>query len=557
MQKMEQDKSMIKVWVKDIGELEVPYGTSIAGLAKMCKEKLPYMVVAAIVNNEAQDLSYQLTKDSRVEILDLTCEYGLRVYRRTAVFIMLKAFNELFPLRRLVVRHSLSNGLLCELAGEGINGEEVALLEKKIEEIIKADLPINKFMLAREKAIEIFEKQNQQDKAEMLRFVESEEVCVYEIAGFYDYFFGFMLPKTGMLKFFKLLPYEGGIILQTPEMDAPDRIKPYLEQKKLAAIFKESKRWAEMLETPHAAALNRLIEENRVAEIIRINEALHEKKVALIAEDICRSKETRLVLISGPSSSGKTTFAQRLYIQLRASGKKPVTISLDDYFVDRENTPRDEKGEYDFEALEALKIDLFNEHLQRLIDGEEVEVPIFNFITGRAESKGKNIKVPPGEVIIIEGIHALNDRLTFSIPREQKFKIYVSALTQLNLDNTNRIPTTDSRLIRRMVRDSRTRGYSARDTIKIWPSVRRGEEKNIFPFQENADVMFNTSLVYEFSVLRPFAEPLLREITPDCPEYHEARRLLKFLSHFKPIETDHMPPNSILREFVGGSWFKA
>lgn len=557
MQEIQQDKGKINVLVKDIGEFEVPYGTEIEDLVRMCADRLPYMVVAAIVNNEAQDLAYQLVKDSRVELLDLTSEYGLRVYRRTAVFIMLKAFHELFPEKRLVVRHSLSNGLLCELVGESISEREVQLLEDKMKKLVEDDLPINKFMLPRREAAEIFKKQNQPDKAEMLEFVENDEVWVYEIEGFYDYFFGFMLPRTGMLKLFRLLPYEGGIILQTPEMDAPDGIKPYIEQKKLGAIFKESKRWAEMLETPHAAALNRLIEEGRIAEIIRINEALHEKKVALIAEEICKNREVRLVLISGPSSSGKTTFAQRLYIQLRASGKKPVTISLDDYFVNRENTPRDEKGEYDFEALEALKVDLFNEHLQRLINGEEVEVPVFNFITGRAEPKGKNVKVPRGEVIIIEGIHALNDKLTFSIPGEQKFKIYVSALTQLNLDNTNRIPTTDARLIRRMVRDSRTRGYSARDTIKRWPSVRRGEEKNIFPFQENADVMFNTSLVYEFSVLRPFAEPLLKEITPDYPEYHEARRLMRFLSHFKPVETDQVPPNSILREFIGGSWFKA
>ncbi|SHG47933.1 uridine kinase [Thermosyntropha lipolytica DSM 11003] len=556
MQNTEQKRD-IKLWIKDIGEYTVPAGTTILDLTARLKDRLPYLVTAAIVNYEAQGLDYVLQEDDWVELLDLTCEYGLRVYRRTAVFLMLKAFNDLFPEKRMVVRHSLSNGLLCETVDEELGAEEVALLETRMQEIVEADLPINRLIMPRMKAAEIFAKQNQPDKADMLDFVEHDEVWVYELGGFFDYFFGFMLPRTGMVNLFKLLPYEGGLILQTPEMDAPDRIKPYIEQKKLAYIFKESKRWAEMLETPHAAALNKLIAEGRIDEIIRINEALHEKKVALIAEEICKNKDVRLVLISGPSSSGKTTFAQRLYIQLRASGRRPVTISLDDYFVDRENTPRDEKGEYDFEALEALKLDLFNEHLTRLIKGEEVEVPIFNFITGRAEPRGKNVKVPPGEVIIIEGIHALNDKLTFRIPQKQKFKIYVSALTQLNLDNTNRIPTTDSRLIRRMVRDSRTRGYSARDTIRIWPSVRRGEEKNIFPFQESADVMFNTSLVYEFSVLRPFAEPLLREITPDCPEYHEARRLLRFLSHFTPVAPDGVPFNSILREFIGGSPYKA
>ncbi|MBO8158606.1 MAG: nucleoside kinase [Thermosyntropha sp.] len=546
---------MLKLVVKDKGEYEVPAGITLNQFVAGIKDKLHYPVTAAIVDNQAVGLDYIFTEDAEVQLLDLTSEYGLRVYRRTAIFILLKACHDLFPEKNMIVRHSLSNGLLCEFVEGNVKPEEVKMVEERMSQLVEDDLPINRFMMNRFDAIEIFKTQNQSDKAEMLRFVDEDDICIYELDGFYEYFYGYMLPRTGMLKYFKLIPYDGGIIMQTPEMDSPLRIKPYVEQKKLASIFRESKRWAEMLETPHAAALNRLVEEGKIDEIIRINEALHEKKVALIAEEICRNDKIRLVLISGPSSSGKTTFAQRLYIQLRASGKRPITISLDDYFVDRELTPRDEKGEYDFEALEALKLDLFNEHLTRLIKGEEVEVPIFNFVKGRAEPKGRMVRLPAEEVIIIEGIHALNDKLTFSIPAEQKFKVYVSALTQLNLDNTNRIATTDARLIRRIVRDSRTRGYNARDTIKIWPSVRRGEEKNIFPFQENADIMFNTSLVYELSVLRPFAEPLLKKITFEHPEYHEARRLLKFLAHFKPVKPDGVPPNSILREFIGGSWF--
>jgi uridine kinase len=321
-------------------------------------------------------------------------------------------------------------------------------------------------------------------------------------------------------------------------------------------IHKEAKDWAGMLQTPHLAALNEIIERGNIDDIIQVNEALHEKKIAYIADSICTNPEIRLVLIAGPSSSGKTSFAQRLLIQLRVNGRRPVSISMDNYFVDRLDTPRDENGDYDFESIEAMNLDLFNDHLSRLINGEEVEIPIYNFKKGCSEDRGIMIKVPAGEPIIIEGIHGINNRLTWRIPQEQKFKIYVSALTQLNLDYSNRIPTTDCRLIRRIIRDSRTRGYSALDTIKRWPSVRRGEEKNIFPYQENADVMFNSSLVYELSVLKPYAEILLEGISSEHFEHVEARRLLKFLSYFRAIEPNSIPPNSILREFIGGSWFK-
>ncbi|MDD3899521.1 MAG: nucleoside kinase, partial [Syntrophomonadaceae bacterium] len=408
----------------------------------------------------------------------------------------------------------------------------------------------------KEEARRIFARQGQMDKVKLLEFRDKDHVHIYELDGFYEYFYGYMLPFTGLINCFRLLNYPPGLILQTPEKDNPGHIEEYLEQPKLAQVFQEAKKWAEMLDTPHVAALNDIITHGSAGDLIRVNEALHEKKIAYIADRICADSGIRVVLISGPSSSGKTTFAQRLLIQLRVNGRRPVMVSLDDYFVDRDLTPRDEDGDYDFEALEALKLDLFNDHLIRLIKGEEVEMPIYSFKDGCCALQGRMTRVPLGEPIIIEGIHGLNEHLTWSIPREQKFKIYISALTQLNVDYTNRIPTTDSRLLRRILRDSRTRGYSARETLERWPSVRRGEERNIFPFQENADVMFNSSLVYELSVLRPYVEPLLLEISPEYPQNLEARRLLKFLSYFQELGADEVPHNSILREFVGGSCFK-
>lgn len=535
---------------------QISSGTKVIDLLNSLKLDAKYPIVAVKINNNVRDLNNTIEEDADIKMIDMTSEAGLRVYRRSATFILIKAGQKLFPGRQLIVKHSLSNGLYCEFADEETNEDEIKELEKQMQEIISQNRPINRLALPKEDVIEIFKKQGQQDKIDLLSNRDESHIHVYELDGFYEYFYGYMLPNTGMVNKFRLIPYSHGLILQTPEIDQPDNLKPYKNQPKLAGVFREAKEWADMLETPHAAALNKAIEKNNINDIIRINEALHEKKIALIADDICHDKNKRLILISGPSSSGKTTFAQRLLIQLRVNGRRPVSISLDNYFIDRELTPRDENGDYDFEALEAIKLDLFNDHLTRLLKGEEVEVPIYNFQKGTSEPNGVLMKVPLGEPIIIEGIHALNDKLTYSIPSENKYLIYVSALTQLNIDYTNRIPTTDCRLLRRMIRDSRTRGYDALNTIKRWPSVRRGEERNIFPFQENADVMFNTSLVYELAVLRPFAEKLLKEIGPENEEYAEARRLLKFLSYFEPISAEGIPPNSILREFVGGSWFR-
>lgn len=546
----------IKVKVTGLGVFQIESGTTLDEFFAELNGNLKYPAVAGVINNRLRDLHFPLDRDYEVELVDLSSEMGLKIYRRSAAYLLLKACNDLFPGRRLMIKHTLSNGLYCEFLDGPSNDAEITQIDQHMRQLVAADLPIKRMMLEKQEAVRIFTQQGQEDTIKNLEYRDKEKLHVYELDGFYEYFYGYMVSHTSLLDKFRLLNYHPGMVLQTPEKNDIDLKQPYYEQPKLFQVYQEAKAWAGMLDTPHLAAMNEIIVRGEMDDLIRVNEALQEKKIAQIADMICCNPETRLVLIAGPSSSGKTTFAQRLLIQLRVNGRRPVSISLDNYFIDKNLTPRDEDGDYDFEAIEALKLDLFNDHLTRLIDGEEVEVPIYDFKLGTCLSRGMKMTVPQGEPIIIEGIHGLNDRLTWSIPREQKFKIYVSALTQLNIDYANRIPTTDCRLIRRIVRDSRTRGYSALNTIKRWPSVRRGEEKNIFPYQENADIMFNSSLVYELAALKPLVEPLLKEIGPEYPEHVEARRLLKFLSYFRTIPSTSIPPNSILREFVGGSWFK-
>jgi len=546
----------IKVVINGVGSFRIAHGMTLGDLCASIQHEWPYPIMAGIIRNTIRDLHYKLEKDCEVDLVDTSMEAGLRIYRRSATFLLIKACRYLFPQRILMIKHTLSNGLFCEFLNEASTDNEIEQIQTRMREMVQSDLPINRYLVDKDEAGRIFAGQGQEDKVKLLEYRDKEAVHVYELDGFKEYFYGYMVYRTGILDKFKLLYHSHGMVLRTPEKNDINLLQPYHEQKKLGIIHREAKDWVEMLQIPHLAALNEIIERGDIDDIIRVNEALHEKKIAYIADTICRNPSIRLVLIAGPSSSGKTTFAQRLLIQLRVNGRKPVSISLDNYFVDRSDTPRDENGNYDFESLDALNLNLFNDHLTRLINEEEVEIPIYNFKTGCSEKRGVNIKVPPGEPIIIEGIHGLNDRLTWSIPMERKFKIYISALTQLNVDYSNRIPTTDSRLIRRIIRDSRTRGYSALSTIKCWPSVRRGEEKNIFPFQENADVMFNSSLVYELAVLKAYAEPLLEDISYEHPEHVEARRLLKFLSYFRAVPAINIPPNSILREFIGGSWFE-
>ena len=545
----------VTVKVKGIGTYQIKPGMTAAEFIKNTLPATEYPAMAGIMDNTLYDLHHVIDGSCEIELVYPNSEAGMRIYRRTVAFLLIKACRDLYPNQTLIIKHSLSNGLYCEFLNWQPSAEDIEKLQKRIQEMIARNLPINKMTVPKEEARNIFARQGQMDKVKLLEFRDKHHVHIYELDGFYEYFYGYMMPYTGLINCFRLLNYPPGLILQTPEKENPGHIEDYREQPKLAQIYQEAKQWAGMLETPHVAALNDIITHGDAGDLVRVNEALHEKKIAYIADRICCDPGIRLVLISGPSSSGKTTFAQRLLIQLRVNGRRPVMISLDDYFVDRDLTPRDENGDFDFEALEALKLDLFNDHLTRLIKGEEVETPIYSFTDGCCAVKGRMTRVPPGEPIIIEGIHGLNEHLTWRIPREQKFKIYISALTQLNIDYTNRIPTTDSRLLRRILRDSRTRGYSARQTLERWPSVRRGEERNIFPFQENADVMFNSSLVYELSVLRPYVEPLLVEINSEYPQNVEAKRLLKFLSYFQELEADEVPHNSILREFVGGSCF--
>ena len=545
---------LLNIVVKNVGTFQVARGSTVGELCASLQEGRAYPIVAVIIKNTLRDLHYIFRYDCNVELVDTTCPAGLRIYRRSATMVLLKACRDLFPERTLMVKHTLSNGLYCEFLEVPSADIEIDLIQNRMRQIVQQDLPIKRHLMENDEVRRIFMDQGQNDKVQLMRYRDKEAAHVYELDGYVEYPYGYMTNRTGILgKFsFSTILLAG---LRTPEIDDLDLVKPYREQRKLAMIHQEAKEWADMLHVPHVSALNDMITQDKIDDLIRVNEALHEKKIAYIADTISDNPSIRVVLIAGPSSSGKTTFAQRLLIQLRVIGHHPVSISMDNYFVDRANTPIDEEGNYDYDSLAAVDIDLFNEQLTRLIEGEDVEMPIYNFKTGRREETGTTIRVPTNEPIIVEGIHALNDQLTWSVPVKNKFKIYISALTQLNVDYSNRIPTTDSRLIRRIVRDHRTRGNPAIKTIKQWPSVRRAEEKNIFAFQENANVMFNSSLVYEMAALKLFAEPLLEAIDNDVPEHIESSRLLRFLSYFRAIPTTNIPPNSILREFVGGSWF--
>ena len=417
------------------------------------------------------------------------------------------------------------------------------------------NLPIEKRSIPVEEAIEHFTRHGMTDKARLFRFRRSSSVNVYLLDGFEDYYYGYMVPSTGYLKYFKLIPYDEGFVLEFPPRKTPETFGPFHEQPKVFQTLKSSTKWGEILNVGTVGALNEQISEGNVGNIILAQEAIMEKGLGDIAAEIASRPDKKLIMIAGPSSSGKTTFSHRLSIQLMAHGLKPHPIAVDNYFVERVNTPKDENGQYNFECLEAMDIELFNQQMSALLRGEKVFMPTFNFITGMKEYKGNSLKLGPEDVLVIEGIHCLNDALSYSLPAENKFKIYVSALTQMNIDEHNRIPTTDGRLIRRMVRDARTRGASAQKTISMWPSVRRGEDENIFPYQESADVVFNSALIYELAVLKQYAEPLLFGIRPEDPEYLEAKRLLKFLNYFQGIDSNLIPGNSILREFIGGSFF--
>lgn len=548
----------ISVIINDEGPFQYEAGISLEDIVKDFQPKMKFLIVAALVDNQLKELKFTLDEDCEIRFIDISSTIGTRIYQRSLAFVFIRACMELFSGCQVTVEHSISKGLYCEVHYKRpIDAKDVDRIQKRMEEIVAEDVRFEKSRVPVDEAKEIFRDYKQISKVRLLKYREKPYINLYQCGWLKNYFYGYMVPSTGYLKEFKLQYYTPGVVLQFPRGEDGGKIPDFREQPKLFKVFREAEKWGEILEIDYVAALNDLIITQRESEFIRIAEALHEKKIAEIADSITENiQEKRVVLIAGPSSSGKTTFAQRLMIQLKVNGIKPVAISLDDYFVNREETPLDEKGVYDFESLYAIDLKLFNRDLEAILNGEEVEIPTFNFHTGKREYLGRKIQIQSNQPIILEGIHALNDELTSSIARKNKFKIYISALTQLNIDEHNRIPTTDTRLIRRMVRDSKYRSNNAEATLSMWHSVRRGEERNIFPYQEEADAMFNSALFYELSVLKKYAEPLLRQVDTTSPYFSEAKRLMKFLSYFVALENeDDIPKTSILREFIGGSSF--
>ena len=544
-------------WEKGMGR-EIPAEMTLLELAQEVQKKGEPLIVAARVDNVLRDLQTPVGDFHTIELVDTRSEFGRRIYRRSVVFLLIMAVRELYSETEVVVQFTAHKGLYCAIQSPFDVTESVVLeLEQRMREIVAENRPIVKKRLQREEVVQLFKKSEQIEKANLVMSLETEKASLYYCGEFYDYLFGPMVSATGVLDKFALDAMPGGVLLRTPEPSAPEIVPAFKEQPKFGSILMEAERWASVLHCDYVSDLNRYIRRGEVADIIHVSEALHEKKIAEIADHIASNiKELRLILIAGPSSSGKTSFAQRLRIQLRVNGIEPVSISLDDYFRNWEDTPRTKDGAYDFENIGALDVELFNDHLVRLLNGEEVILPHYNFLTGKREVGSEHLSIAPTSPLIVEGIHGLNEALTASVPRGKKFKIYISALTQLNIDAHNRIPTTDARLLRRMVRDYQFRGAYALKTLRQWPNVRAGEEKNIFPFQEEADAMFNSALIYELAVLKRYAVPLLEMVPRDVPEYTKANRLLDFCRCFSDITEEYdIPNNSLLREFIGKSIF--
>lgn len=528
-------------------------------LADKVQPEFKDKIVLARVNGKLCELWKKVYPDSKIEYITTAQSDGLLTYKRSATLIMLKAIYDVYghtDIERVKVEFSLSKGYYCTVKGNvSVNDEFICRVKARMREIVDGDMPIIKHTIPKDEAVKHFGNHGMYDKEKLFRYRKSSTVNVYRLDGFEDYYYGYMVPSSGYIQHYELFLYDKGFVIQFPTVENTKDIPEFAPQNKLFKVLDESTEWCRMLGVETVGDLNETIVSGNIKELILVQEALQEKKLADIAQRISDDPSKKFIMIAGPSSSGKTTTSYRLAIQLRAHGMRPHQISLDNYFVDREFTPKDENGDYNFECLEALDIEQFNKDMTALLNGERVELPSFNFKLGKREYNGDYKELGPSDVLVIEGIHGLNDRLSYSLPKESKFKIYLSALTQLNIDEHNRIPTTDGRLIRRIVRDAQTRGTSAKKTIAMWPSVRKGEEENIFPFQEEADVMFNSALIYELALLKQYAEPLLFGIGRDEPEYPEANRLIKFLDYFLGIPNDFIPINSIAREFIGGSCF--
>lgn len=535
---------------------KVEIGSTLFDVFSSFDLKMTHGPVSARVNNKVEGMHYRVYNSKDVEFLDMNSASGSRAYTRTLFFVLCKAVQDIYPNTDVVIDIPVSNGFYVDIRlGRPVVDEDVNILRRRMQEIIDSKMPIRRFTVPTEEAIALFQKKGDVEKVKLLRTSGSIYTTYYKIGEYVDYYYGTLLTNTSQLYLFGLEKYYDGMLLRIPSVSNPDELGEMTRQDKMFDIFKEHHRWQEILGIRTVGDFNQAIDAGHATDIINISEALQEKKLAKIAEEIASRKGVKLVLLAGPSSSGKTTSCKRLSIQLAVNGLKPLQISLDDYFVDRDKTPKDENGDFDFESIYALNLDLLNEQFNALFRGEEVELPKYDFPSGKSVKSGKMLKLEPNNVLVVEGIHALNPELTAHVPEEQIFRVYASALTTILLDNHNYIPTTDNRLLRRIIRDYKYRGVSAQETIRRWPSVRSGENKWIFPFQENADAMLNTAMLYELAVIKMQAEPLLQQVPENCEEFAEAYRLLKFLKYFKGIPYNNLPPTSLLREFLGGSSF--
>ncbi len=548
----------IKIYCKNTGQtIEAPMGSNLEDIYKLSGLKMEYGPISAHVNNKVEGMHYRAYKQKEVEFLDITSSSGSRAYTRSLFFILCKAAHELFKPCKVAIDIPVSNGYYVNLnIGRPVTLDDAGAIRRRMQEIIDAAMPIHRHETTTKEAIELFDSLHNRSKVKLLQSIGSLYTTYYDIDGYVDYYYGSLLTNTSQIYLFGLEKYYDGLLLRLPSREHPSELGEMTHQDKMFGIFKEHHQWQEILGLRTIGELNEVIGKGKSSILIQISEALQEKKIAKIADEIAQRKGIKMVLIAGPSSSGKTTTCKRLSVQLAVNGIKPVGISLDDYFLDRELTPLDEKGEYDFEHLHALNLPLLNEQLTALFQGEEVELPRYDFPTGKSVKSGKRLKLHDDEILVVEGIHALNPELTSQIPKEKIFRVYASALTTILLDNHNYVPTTDNRLLRRIIRDHKYRGVSALDTIRRWPSVRAGENKWIFPYQEYADAMFNSAMLFELAVIKSQAEPLLEQVPENVPEHAEAYRLLKFLHYIKPIPETQIPPTSLLREFLGGSSFE-